>query len=106
VDAVGIREKAKAIGDWPQLDAKGIGGATNMPADRASADSRQHDAALPGLAQNLVEAVRSPDGEQIGDRPATNPEHILGEQMRAHITHIRHGKELQMARRHIFAEAG
>lgn len=45
---------------------------------------------LPGFAQNHVEAVHSPDGEQ----------------MCAHIRQIRHGEELQVARGHSFADAG
>jgi hypothetical protein len=106
VDAIGVREKSEAVGDRSQLDAKGIGGAANMPACRAGVDSRQHNAMLPGFAQNHVEAVHSPDGEQVGDGPATDPEDVLGEQMCAHIRQIRHGEELQVARGHSFADAG
>src|SRR5262245_22140159 len=77
-----------------------------MPAHGASAHSRQHDATLPGFAQNNVELMRSPDSEEIGDRPAAHPQHVLGEQMRTHITHVWLRKKLQMAWSHVFADAG
>src|SRR3954467_10091526 len=53
-----------------ELWAERVRDACFEPADHPCAPTRQHDAALPCLAQYAVEPVRPPDGEQVHSRAA------------------------------------
>ena len=83
VDSVAVREQAEPAALEPQLRAERVGGAADVPADRAGADAAQDDAGLPGLAEDRVEAVDAPDREQVSDRPAADPDDVLAEQQLA-----------------------
>jgi hypothetical protein len=63
--------------------------ARREPAHRAGADAAQHDPALPRLPQDGVDAVRSPDREQVEQRAATRVDHVLAEQQHAQVDGLR-----------------
>ena len=58
------------------------------PAHRAGAHAAEHDAALPRLAQRLVEPVDAPDREQVREAPAADVDHVLGEQVLARVHRV------------------
>ena len=49
------------------------------------------------LAEDVVEPVHPPDGEQVGDAAAADPDHVLGQQVAAQIGHRRHGEQAEVA---------
>ena len=49
----------------------------------------QHDAGLPAVAQDRVESVGPPDGEQVDQAAAVDPDHVVGEKVFAHVRHVR-----------------
>src|SRR6185295_17629485 len=55
------------------------------PAHRARAQPGEHDARLPRLAQDHVQAVLAPDGEQVAHRAAADVDDVLGEDQRAQV---------------------
>ena len=59
------------------------------PAQRAGAEAAEDDARLPGLAQDLVDAVRAPDAEQAQEAAAADVDQVLGEQVRADVARRR-----------------
>ena len=88
---------AEAVGDRPQVGAEGVGGAADVPAQRAGRHPAEDDAGLPRLAEDLVEAVHPPDREQVGDAAAADPDDVLREQVRPHVGHRRHREQAEVA---------
>jgi hypothetical protein len=55
------------------------------PAHPAGAQAGEHDARVPRLAQDVVEAVLAPDREQVAHRPAADVDDVLAEDERAQV---------------------
>ena len=73
-----------------------------QPAHGARAEAREHDAALPGVAEQAVEAVHLPDGEQVAHGAAADVDDVLGEddlaQRAAQVAHPEEREHLGLAR--------
>ena len=68
-----------------QLRAERVGDAVLEPADAAGARAREHDAPLPGAAEDRVEAVRAPDREHVGRVAAADPDDVVLEHERLEV---------------------
>ena len=66
VDAVAERQQAEAL--EPLRRAVEAGHRLGEPAERAGREAAEDDPRFPGLAQDLVDAVRAPDAEQADRR--------------------------------------
>lgn len=56
-----------------------------MPAQGARRSPGEHDTAPPRLGQQPVEAVSSPDGQQVHETAAAHPDDVLRQEVRAHV---------------------
>ena len=74
----------------------------SQPAHGPRAEPREHDAALPGVAQHAVQAVDLPDGQQVAHRAAADVDDVLGEddvaQRAAQVAHAEEREHLGLAR--------
>ena len=98
VRAVGVGQEPQPVGDRPQRQAEGVGRAAFEPADRARGDAHQHHARLPGRVHGRSDPVQPPQGQQVGDAAAGDPDNILGEQMLLDVGDVGLGEQRQVAR--------
>ena len=103
VDAVAVGQEAESGRGEAQVGAVAVGRAADVPADRAGRDAAEDDPALPALAQHLIDAVHPPDREQVRDRPAADPDDVLGEQVGADVVDVRHREQLEVGGAHVGA---
>ena len=61
------------------------------------ADAGQHDPGLPDPREDLVQAVRPPDRQQVDDRPAVDPDHVLLQQVALDVVDAGHREQVQVA---------
>ena len=76
LDSMTGRQQAETVGHWTELRAERVGRAAHVPADAAGRDTRQNDAGLPGVTHRRVDAVEAPQGEEVGDRTAADPDEV------------------------------
>src|SRR5215207_8175597 len=76
VDAVAERQEVEAL-DPP---GRPVEAAQDLaePAERAGREAAEDDARAPGLAQNVVDAVRPPGPEHADHAAATDVDQVLG----------------------------
>src|SRR5207244_1338216 len=72
-------EEAEPVAHPLELRAERVGDAGLEPADRTGAPPGEDDAGLPRLAQDPVEAVRAPDGEQVRGAAARDEDQVTRE---------------------------
>ena len=96
VHAVGVGQQAEAVGDGAKVGAERVRGAAVVPAERTGADATQHDAGLPRLAHGDVDPVQPPEREQVGDRPATDPDGVAESRIASARVAVRHREELEV----------
>jgi hypothetical protein len=92
VDAVAVGEEGEAAGERVKAVAVGVGRPADMPAQAARAGAGEHDARVPALAQDLREAVRAPHGDEVHHAAALDQDHVLAEQVRSDVRHVRLGE--------------
>ena len=90
--ALGLRVEVDAVAPRQQAEAlDGLGRAVERrhrlgePAQRAGAEAAQHDAALPRLAQDHVDAVRLPGAEQADHAAAADVDEVARQQVLANV---------------------
>ena len=98
--------KPEPVGDRAQVGPERVGGAADVPAQRAGRHPAEDDAGLPHLAEDLVEAVHPPHREQVRDAAAADPDDVLLEQVRPHVGDRRHREQAQVADLHAGAGEG
>lgn len=96
VDPVAERQEAQGVGDRVQGVAEGVGDPAQVPAQAARAGTAQDDARFPALPHDHVQPVRPPHREQVHHAAAGDPDHVLGQQVRPHVRHVRLGEQLEM----------
>jgi len=96
VDSVRIREQAEAVGHGAQSRPERVGGATDVPAQRAGGHPAENNARLPNFGKDPVETVQASDREQIGNAATADPDHVLVEQEPCHVLDTRHRKQIQV----------
>jgi regulator of PEP synthase PpsR (kinase-PPPase family) len=101
VRACAPRQEAEAL-HRRKLGTERIGDAVLEPADHSGAPAGQQHALLPGLPQDLVETVRSPDREGVGRVPTGDEDHVMVERQLPQ-SRGRPGEEVQV--RHLAATA-
>src|SRR5206468_1237399 len=79
-----------------RLRAERVGDAVLEPADHPGAAAAEHDALLPRLAEDRIEAVDAPDREHVRRVAAADPDDVLLERQLAEAGG-RPGEELEMA---------
>jgi len=77
----------------PELGAEGVGGPALEPANAAGRRARQDDARLPGLAQDLVDAVHLPHRDHVGHRAPADEDDVLRQQEVLGIGDVRHREQ-------------
>src|SRR5438552_2198891 len=78
-------EEPEAVAHAGELRAERIRNAGLEPADHPGAPAHEHDAALPRVAQHLVEAVQTPDREHVRGVAAANENHVVLEREPAQV---------------------
>src|SRR4051794_5254138 len=76
VDAVGVRQEAQTVCKGLYF-SKRVSSASSVPTQRTGRLTAKDDAAAPAFAKHLVEAMHSPDCEQICNTSPVNPDDIL-----------------------------
>src|SRR5581483_10280758 len=98
VRAGAARQEAESVPHALELRAERVGHPGLEPADHPGAPAGEHDAGLPGLAEDPAEAVDAPDGEHVRRAAAGDEDHVVGERELAQVLR-RPGVERQ--RRHL-----
>jgi hypothetical protein len=97
VDAIAVREEGESAGERVEVVPEGVGRAADVPAQAARTRAGEHDARLPAIAQDLRQTVRAPHGHEVHHAAAVEQDHVLAEQVRAHVRHVRLGEQPQEA---------
>lgn len=97
VNAVAVGKEGQPAGERIETVAVGVGWPADVPAQAARARAGEHGARLPALAQDLRQAVRAPDGDEVHHAAALDQDHVLVEQVRPDIGHARLGEQPQDA---------
>jgi len=91
------RKEAEAVAHPFEVRPERVGDARLEPADHPRAPTAQERAALPGLAEHVVEPVSPPNGEHVGRIATPDIDHVLAQNVRAQVL-SRPGVEDDMAR--------
>ena len=97
VDAVAVGKEGQPAGERIETVAVGVGWPADVPAQAARAGAGEHGARLPALAQDLRQAVRAPDGDEVHHAAALDQDHVLVEQVGPDVGHARLGEQPQDA---------
>ena len=73
------RQKPEAVAHPGEPRPERVGHAGFEPADHPRAPAAEEDAALPGLAEDRVEPMRAPDGEEIRGVAAADEDDVVRE---------------------------
>ena len=76
VDPVGVGQEAQGVGDRLQDRTEGVGRAAQVPTEAPGRDAAQDHAALPRTSHRRVDAVQSPEREQVRHRSAADPHEV------------------------------
>ena len=77
VGAGAAGEEAEAVSDRRERGTERIGNAGFEPADCAGAEAAENGAVAEGFAENFIEAVRAPDGEEVDGVSTADVDHVL-----------------------------
>ena len=100
VRAVGVGQETQPVGHRLQREAEGVGGPADVPAEGARRHPLEHHAFLPALAQDDVQPVQAPEGEQVGRAASADPDDVLGQQVRPDVRDVGHGEESEVRAHH------
>ena len=82
------RQQSEAVAQTTRRDTEGVGYRGFEPANGTRADAHEHNAGLPRLAKDGVDAMNSPDREHVRRIAATDVDHVLVEQVGAKIRNV------------------
>ncbi len=97
VRAEASRQHPEAVGVGAQPGAEGVRGPALEPADAAGRRAGQHDARVPGLAQDLVDPVHAPHRDHVGHRAAADEDDVLRQEEVLGVLDVRHREQRQVA---------
>ena len=78
--AVTPGQEAQTVVEPRQFRTKRIGYTGFEPSERPGTDAAQHGAGAICIIDNLIQAVRAPDGQQVGRIAAADVDHVLAEE--------------------------